>query len=138
MLGRVADTPTDPPDPEEPPTGNYQITISKLETGTDLPLSGAQFEVRFLGGPGDVIVPPPNPEDPPAIEPEHQFTATVTTTASGKVTLAVPYKGVYKITEQIPPANHKLAEQTVQTVTVNDGSPSAQISFHNGATRSCC
>ena len=89
-LGAEASTPPDTPDLPDTPTGNYQITISKLETGTDLPLSGAQFEVRFLGGPGDIIIPPANPEDPPVIEPEHQFTATATTNASGKITLSVP------------------------------------------------
>ncbi len=130
-LGTEASGPMDPGTPDPPPGGNYQITINKLETGTDAPLSGAQFEIRFLGGPGDIIVPPANPEGPPVIEPEHQFVSTATTNASGKITISVPYKGVYKITEQVPPANHKLAEQTVQTVTLNDGSPSAQVSYHN-------
>lgn len=132
-----------PPEPEEP-QADYYIEITKLQKGTDIPLAGAQFEVRYLGGNGEIIIIPPAPVDPdnpdaeppalpPITEPEHHFVTTVTSGADGKIKVKVPYSGVYQITEQVAPANHKLAEERVQTVTVNKDTPNAtaKVTYHN-------
>lgn len=100
--------------------------------------------MRYLGGNGEIIIIPPAPVDPdnpdaeppalpPITEPEYHFVTTVTSGADGKIKVKVPYSGVYQITEQVAPANHKLADEKVQTVTVNKDTPNgtAQVTYHN-------
>ena len=54
--------------------GQYQITIVKLESGTNIPLAGAQFEIRHT---------------------EKGTLGTYTTDGSGRLTVSVPWQGTY-------------------------------------------
>ena len=140
----TADGKPDIPPPNPPTEGDYQLIINKYEAGTDITLAGAEFEVEYLGGSGEVIVPPvvidpadpenpdiETPDVPPVVDPEKHFNTTVTTNGNGRATVKLPYAGIYKVTEIVPPAGHKLAENPMQTVTVTDDNASVSVSYHN-------
>lgn len=90
--------------------GEYTIEISKYETGTQIPLAGAEFEVRHS---------------------EKGTVGTYTTDASGKLTVTVPWQGTYIITELTPPANHLLDDDPKKEVVVSTENRSPSVSFHN-------
>lgn len=90
--------------------GEYSIEISKYETGTDLPLAGAEFEVRHS---------------------EKGVVGTYTTDGSGKIRVTVPWQGTYIITELTPPANHLLDDEPKKEVVVSTDNKTPGVSFHN-------
>lgn len=90
--------------------GEYGIEISKYETGTDLPLAGAEFEVRHS---------------------EKGVVGTYTTDGSGKIKVTVPWQGTYIITELTPPANHLLDDEPKKEVMVSTDNKTPGVSFHN-------
>ena len=90
--------------------GEYSIEISKYETGTDLPLPGAEFEVRHS---------------------EKGVAGTYTTDGSGKIKATVPWQGTYIITELTPPANHLLDDEPKKEVVVSTDNKTPGVSFHN-------
>lgn len=90
--------------------GPYQITIRKLQQGTNNPLAGAEFQVRHA---------------------EKGVVGNYTTDGSGKLTVSVPWQGTYIITEITPPSNHLLARDPVKDVVVTTENPDVEISFHN-------
>ncbi len=90
--------------------GQYKITIVKLESGTNSPLAGAEFQVRHS---------------------EKGVVGNYTTDGSGRLTVSVPWQGTYIITEITPPANHLLAREPVKDVVISTEHPSATVTFHN-------
>lgn len=136
--------------PEEPEDEDYKIIINKYQKGTNTPLSGAQFTVKYLGGSatptGNITskyVGKTNSELQNTSQPsearnatggspdEKHFETSVTTEESGSVTVSVPYKGIYEVRETAPPVNHKLDENFLQTVVVNKDVPTVSVDFHN-------
>lgn len=89
-----------------PETG---LIITKLETGTELPLEGAVFSITGPDG-----------------EPVGSFSST----SSGTVTIPLTLSGVYTVTEESSPQYHLLPEQRTQQVTVRYGEV-AQLTFYN-------
>ncbi len=73
--------------------GAYSVTISKLQTGTNIPLAGAEFEVRHS---------------------EKGVVGVYTTDGSGQLTAPVPWQGTYICTELTPPANHRVDDNPVK------------------------
>lgn len=90
--------------------GRYTIEITKLQMGTNIPLAGAQFEVRHT---------------------EKGIIGTYTSDGSGKVVVSVPWQGTYIVTELTPPKNHMLDENNKKEVVVSTSTPSPQVTFHN-------
>ena len=74
------------PETDTPETG---LRIRKYETGTDTPLSGAQFEV--IGPDGDTI-------------------GTFATDGNGEILIPLSKAGNYTVTELEPPAYHLLSD----------------------------
>ncbi len=93
-------------DVEEPDTG---LKITKLETGTDTPLSGAIFEV---------------------VDPEGATIGTFATGSDGTVTLPLTLSGNYTVYERVAPLNHLLSDTPAQNVKVEYGKV-AEITFWN-------
>ena len=91
---------------EEPDTG---LKITKLETGTDTPLSGAIFEV---------------------VDPEGATIGTFATGSDGTVTLPLTLSGNYTVYERVAPLNHLLSDTPAQNVKVEYGKV-AEITFWN-------
>ena len=81
-------------DVEEPDTG---LKITKLETGTDTPLSGAIFEV---------------------VDPEGDTIDTFATGSDGTVTIPLMLTGNYTVYERVAPLNHLLSDTPVQNIKV--------------------
>lgn len=96
-----SDDPTDTPD-----TG---LLIRKLETGTDLPLSGALFEV---------------------VGPDGATVGTFSSNGSGEILLPLTLSGNYTVIERQPPANHLMGDNTIQNVNVEYGK-TATVTFYN-------
>ena len=122
--------------PGPTPDEEYEIIINKYQKGTNIPLGGAQFSVKYLGGSGDIVIIPPKEPGVPEVDedielPEKHFETTVTTDESGTIKVKVPYKGIYEIKEIAPPANHKLDENFLQTIVVNEDVTSVSVDFHN-------
>lgn len=90
--------------------GEYQITLIKLEAGTDTPLAGAQFTIRHA---------------------EKGTVGTYTTDGSGRITVSVPWQGTYICTEISPPANYKLDDDSKKEVVISTDHPSGELTFHN-------
>ena len=90
--------PEEPGTPEEPAAGGLRIV--KLEAGTEIPLSGAVFEV--VGPDGDTI-------------------GSFATDANGEIQIPEAVPGNYTIYERVPPKDHLLSENDTQNVTVREG-----------------
>ena len=90
--------------------GQYQITIVKLESGTNIPLAGAQFEIRHT---------------------EKGTLGTYTTDGSGRLTVSVPWQGTYICTEISPPVNHKLDAEPKKEIVISTEHPSGELTYHN-------
>ena len=101
------ETPPPPNEDEEPDNGSLRIV--KLENGTEIPLSGAVFEVK--GPDGDVI-------------------GSFASDANGEITVPDAAPGSYTVTELTPPAGHLLCDRPTQTVTVPEGG-TATLTFYN-------
>ena len=96
----------DQPETDTPETG---LRIRKYETGTDIPLSGALFEV--IGPDGDTI-------------------GSFATDSSGEILIPLSKAGNYTITELEPPAYHLLGDRPTQNVTAAYGEV-AELTFFN-------
>lgn len=90
--------------------GQYKITLIKLQSGTNSPLAGAEFEVRHS---------------------EKGVVGVYTTDGSGRLTVSVPWQGTYIITEVTPPKNHLLDENPVKDIVISTSHPNATVTFHN-------
>ena len=96
--------------PSENPTpssGETAIRIRKLESGTNTPLSGAVFEVKY---------------------PDGSTVGSFSTGNDGTITIPVTITGNYTVTETVAPANHLLPEARTQSVTVTHGN-TATVTF---------
>ena len=101
-ISSYADTPEkDPPD-----TG---LRILKYETGTEIPLSGARFEV--IGPDGDSL-------------------GVFITQDDGRIEIPLTICGNYTVIERDAPANHIISEQPAQNVTVVYNEV-AEVAFFN-------
>ena len=99
--------PEEPGTPEDPAAGGLRIV--KLEAGTEIPLSGAVFEV--VGPDGDTI-------------------GSFATDANGEIQIPEAVPGNYTIYERVPPKDHLLSENDTQNVTVREGE-TATVTFEN-------
>ncbi len=90
----------------EPDTG---LRIRKYETGTDMPLGGARFEV--IGPDGDTV-------------------GTFATSGDGEILIPLDQAGNYTVIEREPPAHHLLGDKPTQNVTVAYGKV-AELTFFN-------
>ena len=95
--------------PDTPDTPDTGLKILKLETGTDLPLSGALFEV---------------------IGPDGATVGTFSSNGDGEIILPLTLSGNYTVIEKAPSANHLLGENTTQNVNVEYGK-TATVTFYN-------
>ena len=102
-----SDTP-DTPDTPEAPQGTG-LLINKLETGTNKPLTGAIFEIKY---------------------PDGSSLGSCSTNASGQIYIPLTVTGKYTITELVSAQNHILPEVRTQNVTVTHGKV-AEVTFHN-------
>ena len=99
--------PEEPGTPEDPAAGGLRIV--KLEAGTEIPLSGAVFEV--VGPDGDTI-------------------GSFATDANGEIQIPEAVPGNYTIYERVPPKDHLLSENDTQNMTVREGE-TATVTFEN-------
>lgn len=90
--------------------GEYSITITKLELGTNVLLAGAEFEIRHS---------------------EKGVVGTFTTDGSGVIRVTVPWQGTYIISEITPPVNHLLDENSKKDVVVSTENKHPSVTFHN-------
>ena len=97
---------TDDGDTSVPDTG---LKITKLEKGTDTPLSGAVFEV---------------------VDPEGATIGTFSTGSDGTITIPLTLSGNYTVYERVPPRDHLLSDTTVQNIKVEYGKV-AEATFWN-------
>ena len=99
------------PDPEQPDTGTVQLTVKKLEAGTNKPMSGVTFTIKNADESGD-------------------FSVTRTTGEDGTITLTKEADGLtagqYKITELAAPPGY-VAQTESQIVTVLPGSTANSV-----------
>ena len=98
--------------PSENPTpssGETAIRITKLEEGTNTPLAGAVFEVKY---------------------PDGSTAGSFSTGSDGTVTIPVTITGNYTVTETASAANHLLPDVRTQSVTVVHGE-TATVTFTN-------
>ena len=82
---------------EAPDTG---LKITKLEKGTDTPLSGAIFEV---------------------VDPDGATVGTFATGSDGTVTIPLTLAGNYTVYERVAPLNHLLSDNPAQNIKVEYG-----------------
>ena len=82
---------------EPPDTG---LKITKLEKGTDTPLSGAVFEV---------------------VDPDGATVGTFATGSDGTVTIPLTLAGSYTVYERVAPLNHLLSDTPAQNIKVEYG-----------------
>jgi uncharacterized surface anchored protein len=82
---------------EAPDTG---LKITKLEKGTDTPLSGAIFEV---------------------VDPDGATVGTFATGSDGTVTIPLTLAGSYTVYERVAPLNHLLSDNPAQNIKVEYG-----------------
>lgn len=82
---------------EPPDTG---LKITKLEKGTDTPLSGAVFEV---------------------VDPDGATVGTFATGADGTVTIPLTLAGNYTVYERVAPLDHLLSDNPAQNIKVEYG-----------------
>ncbi|MDY6366016.1 MAG: SpaA isopeptide-forming pilin-related protein, partial [Oscillospiraceae bacterium] len=98
--------------PSETPTpssGETAIKIRKLEKGTNTPLAGAVFEVKY---------------------PDGSAVGSASTGSDGTVTIPVTVTGNYTVTETASAKNHLLPDVRTQSVTVTHGH-TATVTFTN-------
>lgn len=93
-------------DVELPDTG---LKITKLEAGTDAPLSGAIFEV---------------------VGPDGATVGTFSTRSDGTVTIPLTLAGNYTVYERVAPLDHLLSDTPAQNIKVEYGKV-AEITFWN-------
>ena len=105
----VPDTPDIPDTPDTPTAGPGSLRIIKLETGTEIPLAGAVFEV--VGPNGDTI-------------------GVFATDGSGTIVIPEAEPGNYTIYERSAPKFHLLCKNSAQNVTVVEGKE-AEVTFYN-------
>ena len=108
------------PDPEEPEIDTVQLTVKKLEAGTNKPLSGVTFTIKSADGSSD-------------------FSVTRQTGADGTITLTKEADGLtagqYLITEDAVPEGY-VAQTASQLVTVlPNGSANSIFTFYNEPDR---
>ena len=96
----------DSPEKDPPDTG---LRILKYETGTEIPLSGARFEV--IGPDGDSM-------------------GIFITNTDGRIEVPLTICGNYTVIERDAPANHIISEQPAQNVTVVYNEV-AEVAFFN-------
>ena len=87
------------------------LLIRKLETGTEIPLSGAIFEVIYPNG---------------------STVDSLVTDGSGEIYIPLGITGNYTVTELVPPKYHLLPEVRTQHVTVRHNEV-AEVTFHDDA-----
>lgn len=92
--------------PEAPDTG---LKLTKLEEGTDTPLSGAIFEV---------------------VDPDGATVGTFATGSDGTVTIPLTLAGNYTVYERVAPLDHLLSDTPTQNIKVEYGKV-AEITFWN-------
>lgn len=107
-FSRYSSTPSDTPDEPETSTETTLI-IKKVETGTNMPLSGATFEVKA---------------------PDGTVLGSFVTDTSGKIIIPLTLSGQYVITEKAAPKWHLLGTETTKTVSVDYGN-TATVTFEN-------
>ena len=83
--------------PEVPDTG---LKLTKLEKGTDTPLSGAVFEV---------------------VDPDGATVGTFATGSDGTVTIPLTLAGNYTVYERVAPLDHLLSDMPAQNIRVEYG-----------------
>ena len=87
------------------------LLIRKLETGTEIPLSGAIFEVIYPNG---------------------STVDSLVTDGSGEIYIPLDITGNYTVTELVPPKYHLLPEVRTQHVTVRHNEV-AEVTFYDDA-----
>ena len=87
------------------------LLIRKLETGTEIPLSGAVFEVIYPNG---------------------STVDSLVTDGSGEIYIPLDITGNYTVTELVPPKYHLLPEVRTQHVTVRHNEV-AEVTFYDDA-----
>lgn len=92
-----------------PSSGETAIKIRKLETGTNTPLAGAVFEVKY---------------------PDGSTVGSFSTGSDGTITIPVTVTGNYTVTETASAKNHLLPDVRTQSVTVTHGH-TATVTFTN-------
>lgn len=107
-FSRYSAAPSDTPDEPETSTETTLI-IKKVETGTNMPLSGATFEVKA---------------------PDGTVLGSFVTDTSGKIIIPLTLSGQYVITEKAAPKWHLLGTETTKTVSVDYGN-TATVTFEN-------
>lgn len=93
---------------EPPDTG---LKITKLEKGTDTPLSGAVFEV---------------------VDPDGATVGTFATGADGTVTIPLTLAGNYTVYERVAPLDHLLSDNPAQNIKAEYGKV-AELTYWNEA-----
>ena len=91
---------------EPPDTG---LKITKLEKGTDIPLSGAVFEV---------------------VDPDGATVGTFATGADGTVTIPLTLAGNYTVYERVAPLDHLLSDNPAQNIKAEYGKM-AELTYWN-------
>ena len=91
---------------EPPDTG---LKITKLEKGTDTPLSGAVFEV---------------------VDPDGATVGTFATGADGTVTIPLTLAGNYTVYERVAPLDHLLSDNSAQNIKAEYGKV-AELTYWN-------
>jgi uncharacterized surface anchored protein len=84
-----------------------ELRIRKIQSGTNIPLEGAVFEIR---------------------DPDGKLIYSLTTDASGIIDVPLSVMGNYTVTETVPPQYHLLPETQTQSVTVRYGE-TAEVTF---------
>jgi len=106
-ISNYSDTSIPTPTPTPPPDGDLKII--KKESSTGALLADALFEV---------------------IDPSGATIGTFATDASGEINVPLSHAGNYTVIERMSAPNHKMAGETTQNVTVENGK-TATVTFFN-------